>query len=198
MFNDDYVPFGGIRILCEARSFIIQRVIVARASSDAHRIGREPVQHAQRGGRSFLCGSFSSHRTNMSLCFYVFGNAPIFGVLVRPIIYYNKQTLKHTPKYRCNSPIWGFSPLHAAQEPREAALVFLLRPILCNQLERLFPPLSPWVQQRHHPITARPLPHAIRRPRVVGIRSLSSVQSLGRVKREGSTTRAKRGGMPGP
>ncbi len=29
--------------------------------------------------------------------------------------------LKKTPKYRCISRIWGFSPLHAAQEPGETA-----------------------------------------------------------------------------
>ena len=74
-----------------------------------------------------------------------------------------------------------------------------------NQLEppspyshQLFPPLSPWVQQRHHPITAPPLPNAMRRPRAVGIRSVLSVRSLGRAKREGSKNRGTSGGMPGP
>jgi hypothetical protein len=63
---------------------------------------------------------------------------------------------------------------------------------------RLFPPpLFPWVQQRCHPITAPPLPHAMRRPQAVGIRLLSSVRLLGRTKREGSKNRAMSGGCLG-
>jgi hypothetical protein len=38
----------------------------------------------------------------------------------------------------------------------------------------------------------------MRRPRAVGIRSVLSVRSLGRAKREGSKNRGTSGGMPGP
>jgi hypothetical protein len=50
-----------------------------------------------------------------------------------------KQTLKKTPKYRHNSPIWGISPFHAEQEPREAALYFFAPANLTQPTRAAFP-----------------------------------------------------------
>ncbi len=48
---------------------------------------------------------------------------------VKQIIYLCIQKLKNTPKYCYNSPMWGLSPLHAAQEPGKAApSMLLIRP----------------------------------------------------------------------